>query len=156
MRLYSVGGLRAMRLLAASAAIMAAALAGGCSISMPIGGIWSASSPSSDATGAIGKPDSLSPTLTSADDSEVAKAIAAALDPEGPGARVTWRSVASGHHGAIVPVADPFADGGKTCRAFIATLATGGGGIGQSLQGSACRTDGGPWALQAVKPFAGG
>jgi 17 kDa outer membrane surface antigen len=137
------------RLRAGLAAALLGLFGGGCSMSFPMSSLLPDDEPTA-ATGSL-KPKPVSPLSPElgAEDWRRAKG-ALALDPQGNGAAVSWENPDSGMKGAFAPLGRPFVKGGEICRAFRASLGRRNGSA--SLQGSACRSSGGEWAVKEVKP----
>lgn len=91
------------------------------------------------------------PSLAADDWALASKALARALDPQGPGGAVVWENAASGARGSVTPVGLAYAADGQTCRAFLAEIA--GGAAVQRLQGRGCREGQGGWAVSDLRPF---
>jgi surface antigen len=155
------GGKGRFRLFARSAAICAALAAfplGGCSVSMPIGSIFS---PEEDpATGTVapaGDADAVrlegKPALTEAMDAEDVRrsqsAIALALDPEGNGVPVNWDNPQSGGKGEFRSAGAFYLNGGQLCRHFAATFEK--DSQAQAFDGSACRAGPQNWLIVDVR-----
>lgn len=128
---------------------LAALACGGCSVSMPMGGLGF----DAETTGSL-KPKPVSPLSSELDveDWRRAKsAMATALDPVGSGTAVAWDNPDSGLKGSIVPVGSPFVKADEICRAFVATITA--RGASRSLQATGCRISGTEWAVKDVKPW---
>jgi hypothetical protein len=138
--------------MAAAATLCLTLAMGGCMMGGPMASL----ALDEDVTGSIrasAPPPAASPLpALGADDWALAsKALASALDPQGPGAAVLWENTASGARGSITPVGLVYASDGQTCRAFLAEIA--GAAAVQRLQGRGCREGQGGWAVSDLKPF---
>lgn len=103
------------------------------------------------ATGSIARPDALLFKALDQEDGRRAKAaLAVALDPQGNGESVAWDNPQSGAKGSFVAVAPPFAKADKVCRAFEARVIADAGSE-RAVDGSACRDDGGDWAVAELR-----
>ena len=128
---------------------MATLACGGCSVSMPMGGLGF----DTETTGSL-KPKPVSPLSAELDGEDwrrAKSAMATALDPVGSGAAVAWDNPDSGLKGTIVPVGSPFVKADEICRAFVATITA--RGASRSLQATGCRISGPEWAVKDVKPW---
>lgn len=137
---------------AAALAVAGALLAGGCSVTFPIGSLVGADDEPLT-TGSI-RPVDVSPLaadLAGEDWRRARSALAVAVDPQGNGSSVSWDNPESGARGAFVPTSQPFVKNDEICRGFIAHLSL--PKEQRSLQGTACRPSGGEWAVRDVKPL---
>ncbi len=77
------------------------------------------------------------------------EALAAALDPQGPGAPVAWNSPYSKNKGIFAAQGKPYPMDDQVCRSFYATIikkdAT------EQLSGTACLHKSGDWAIAELK-----
>jgi len=133
---------------AALTAILIAATAGGCSLGGN-GGAF-AQMDDSDITGSIrANPVSTAPTET-----DLAFARNAASDVLTKGAKDSsqpWENPSTGARGSVTPLAQAYTADGRTCRDFLASYVN--GNSESWLQGAACRSGGGHWEIQSLKPW---
>ena len=140
---------RASHALAGAAVLCLSLTLGGC-VTGPLPGLAS----HDDVTGSIPAPApeaSPMPVLSGDDWTFASRALASALDPQGPGSAVVWESLASGMRGSMTPVGAVYEADGQTCRAFLAEIA--GRAPMQRLQGRGCREGRGAWAVSDLRPF---
>lgn len=128
---------------------------GGCATAIPLPS-FIATKEDPDVTGSIRQPSALSPSplspsLDSEDWRRAKGAMSVALDPQGNGMPVSWDNPKSGAKGVFRPVGEAKPVDDKICRSFVADLS--GSHPEQSLQGTACRDNGGDWALGPVTPW---
>jgi len=147
---------RASRAVAASATLCLSLALGGCIMGGPLGGPLTSLALDEDATGSIPVSAPMPaasplPSLAADDWALASKALARALDPQGPEGAVVWENAASGARGSVTPVGLAYAADGQTCRAFLAEIA--GGAAVQRLQGRGCREGQGGWAVSDLRPF---
>jgi surface antigen len=127
---------------------------GGCSVSMPIGSIFSAEE--DPATGTVQQPADTGtirvkgrPALTAAMDGEDTRrsqsAIALALDPEGNSLPVGWDNPQSGNKGEFRSTGAFYLDGNQLCRRFAATFEK--DSTVTAYDGSACRVGPQSWLI---------
>lgn len=123
---------------------VAALVASGCSMSIPLPGF--AADPV--VTGSTEKSDALLFKALDQEDWRRAKAaLDVALDPQGNGASVNWDNPASGARGSFEPTAAPIAGAGGVCRGFVAHMRPQ-AGTDRDVRGSACRDADGAWAVR--------
>ena len=126
--------------------ILIAATAGGCSLGGRDGAF--AQMESGDVTGSIGAVHA-GPTET-----DLAFARNAASDVLTKGAKDAsqpWENPSTGARGSVTPLAQAYTTDGRTCRDFLASYVN---GKSESwLQGAACRSGGGQWEIQSLKPW---
>jgi surface antigen len=141
---------------AAAACALAAMLTAGCTVGTPFeeyssrtGAPTTQAAPSDDeiVTGSI-KPASTNPldsVLAAADHAAVLTALGAALDPQSPGAPVTWTAAGGQGRGEARPTAMAKPLGDDICRPF----ALDGAGISGKFtaKGLACRNKRGDWRV---------
>jgi surface antigen len=103
----------------------------------------------SDITGSIGAAVHSGPTET-----DLAFARTAASDVLTKGtkdASQPWENPSTGARGSVTPLAQAYTTDGRTCRDFLASYVN---GKSESwLQGAACRSGGGRWEIQSLKPW---
>ncbi len=104
-----------------------------------------------DVTGSISPANPISSAMDIEDWRRARGAMGLALDPQGNGEPVTWDNPKSGAKGVFTPVGPAKPVDERICRAFIATV--GGALPPRALQGSACRSKDGEWAIGDVAPW---
>lgn len=62
-----------------------------------------------------------------------------------------WENPKTGARGMVTPVAAAYADGGLTCRDFLASYVR--DSAETWLQGDACKSDGGRWEVRSMTPW---
>ena len=139
---------RLYRLLAAATCCTVAT---GCSLTVPLPGLGSDTTPTGSIKAASGSP--FASEMDAEDWRRAKSAMETALDPQGNGASVGWSNPQSGAKGAFVPLAQPYPKDDGICRAFSAVLEFK-GNMGRKLRSSACRRNGGDWVVGAVTPMA--
>lgn len=143
-------GIRIGRGVARLAALAAALVAGGCSISFPVGSLVGDDVKTTGSLSQTGV-SPLSAELTAEDWRRARSALDVALDPFGNGSSASWDNPETGAKGAFLPLGQPYVKDGDVCRAFLADLSLQVGP--QAMQGTACRPSGGGWAITDVKPW---
>jgi surface antigen len=102
-----------------------------------------------DATGSIAAPARTGPT-----DTDLVFARTAASDVLTKGSKDAsqpWENPSTGARGSVTPLAQAYTAEGRTCRDFLASYVN---GPSESwLQGAACRSNGGQWEIQSLKPW---
>jgi surface antigen len=106
-----------------------------------------------DVTGSINPANAISSAMDMEDWRRARGAMGLALDPQGNGEPVAWDNPKSGAKGVFTPVGPAKPVDERICRAFIATV--GGALPPRALQGSACRSKDGEWAIGEVAPWTG-
>lgn len=142
------------RMASLPALLVSAALAGGCSITLPFMGKALDDEPEVVSTAALPTTKSalsFSADLGSEDLRRAHAALGVALDPQGNGAAVAWSNPESGAKGQFTPVGSPFLKNDEICRSFIASTELQSGQIWQ--QGTACRLSGSDWLLKELQAF---
>jgi surface antigen len=126
--------------------VLAAASAGGCSFGRDSGAF---AQMTADVTGSIAVPAGVNPT-----DTDLAFARTAASDVLTKGSKDAsqpWENPSTGARGSVTPLAQAYTAEGRTCRDFLASYVN---GKSESwLQGAACRSSGGRWEVQSLKPW---
>jgi surface antigen len=136
---------------------------GGCSMSYQLssydfssllGGSHKADT--SDITGSIGRrPErkTAAAKLPPNDDLAYAKAAVSKLLALGRKyASLPWENPRTGARGTITPITSAYAaDGGRTCRDFLASYIK--GSLQSWLQGEACKHHTGRWVVRSMKPW---
>lgn len=144
---------RSFSLSPAARPILIAALAlslSACSISTPLGPIFG-SSAHDTTTGSIAPQDArFSPEMTDEDWQQANAALQIAFDAKAAGRAALWQNSQTGLQGSIAPVSEPYAEGERNCRAFVASL---GAAPQRWYQGRACRTGEVPWGVVASAPW---
>lgn len=128
-------------------AILIGASAGGCSLARNEGAF--AQMAGGDATGSIAAPARNGPT-----DTDLAFARTAASDVLTKGSKDAsqpWENPSTGARGSVTPLAQAYTAEGRTCRDFLASYVN--GNSESWLQGAACRSGGGRWEIQSLKPW---
>jgi surface antigen len=132
-------------------------LAGGCS--MRLGAMFDKSKgDAADVTGSISAPaQPRTSARAAASDLEegdlmLAREAAAELFSRNTkDASLPWENPKTGARGMVTPVAATYADGGLTCRDFLASYVRDRGETW--LQGDACKGDGGKWEVRNMTPW---
>lgn len=147
-RLWGGEGLSAIVAKAAAAGVVLIGLAvGGCAMSGP-GGAFDMMT-DGEVTGALGGKGP-----TAADLAYARTAASDVLTRGDKDASQPWENPATGARGSVTPLAEAYAEDGRTCRDFLASYVN---GNNQSwLQGAACKGDHGRWEIHALKPWRQG
>ncbi|GAB1717151.1 MAG: hypothetical protein NTAFB05_21930 [Nitrobacter sp.] len=127
--------------------ILIGATAGGCSLARNDGAF--AQMTAGDTTGSIASPARTGPT-----DTDLAFARTAASDVLTKGSKDAsqpWENPSTGARGSVTPLAQAYTAEGRTCRDFLASYVN--GNSESWLQGAACRSGGGRWEIQSLKPW---
>jgi surface antigen len=147
-----------LRRLAATAALISALAAGGCSFRLD--SMFSGGEAEVEHTGSTPATNRQQADVdNSATPSEVdlayARAVAAdALARGGKDVSMPWENPHTGAGGNITPLAAAYTEGSLTCRDFLASYMR---GEKQSwLEGEACRTARGQWEVRSLKPLKQG
>jgi surface antigen len=138
--------------------------AAGCSLTLPFESSRSAalladpditgSIPQKDAAKKQIEPGIISPFFPKMDEEDFRRANAAlvtALDPQGNGGHVRWENNESQAKGSFAPIGNPYLVKDEICRVFVAMTAF--KAPEEWVQGTACRTGPGAWAIKDVKPW---
>ena len=121
--------------------------ASGCSLSIPIAGFVSDTTP----VGSIERPDALIFKALDQEDGRRARAaLAVALDPQGNGQNVGWSNPQSGAKGSFSAAAAPYSRAEQVCRAFRADVAVA-QQAGRAVEGAACRNGEGEWLVSEAR-----
>ncbi|WP_374306396.1 RT0821/Lpp0805 family surface protein [Methylocella sp.] len=123
------------------AVALAASLLSGCAFTMQVARF---STDNDDVTGSI-EPSPLDSLLDAEDWRRARAALSTALDPQGNGAEVAWDNPQSGAKGVFAPLAPPYPDDGKVCRAFRAQAKA--GDASRRVEGVACADKNGDWTI---------
>lgn len=134
-------------------------LAGGCSMSFPLGSFLtdkdeSEPAPKSEITGSIpARPAAKrsSEKINPGDWSLATVALQEALAKGEEGASVPWQNPSTGARGTVTPVANAFVQEGFACRNFLASHV--GNGSEQWFEGTACRVHRGEWDVRSTRPL---
>jgi surface antigen len=139
-----------------AALLLAGTLGGGCS--MRLGAMFDKSKDdAADITGSIPSPAPVTPRTAMAadlDEGDLALARLAAADLLERNARDSsqpWENPKTGARGMVTPVAATYADGGLTCRDFLASYVR--DKAETWLQGDACKSSGGKWQVRTMRPW---
>jgi len=139
-----------------------AAGAGGCSMSMELGSLFSEKSDEKtsadkvdarDVTGSL----PLQPThtenpgsgMTRADWTFATAALREAMQDNGDGTSIPWQNSATGVRGTVTPVSSAFVQDGFACRNFLASHI--GNGREGWFEGTACRVHRGLWEVRTAR-----
>lgn len=143
---FSVGRPRRTARSAVVLCILAPVLAmlGGCSIAMPVGGMFSNDDTLTTASIAPAQ-QVLSSEVTPEDWQFASMALGTAMDPLGTGTTSPWANPRTGIKGEFVAAGKPFVQNNRICRSFNATLNYQGGS--EDLKGTACRVSGDNWQV---------
>lgn len=130
-----------------AAAAFCAISVSGCSVAIPLSSMKTDDTP----TGSIDRAVALLPPSLDREDLRRAKAaMAVTLDPQGNGARATWKNPQSGAAGSFTAVGAPFADHDLVCRRFSGTVLSV-GDPERRLSGAACRVGDGTWVVRPAE-----
>lgn len=152
----------------AKLALLAVALipvlaAGGCSMSMELGSLFSGKSEESadtvegdpDVTGSLplqparaGSPEA---RMTSADWTFATAALREAMQYSGADASIPWQNPATDARGTVTPISSAFIQDGFSCRNFLASYV--GDGREGWFEGTACRVHRGRWDVRTARPL---
>jgi surface antigen len=148
-----------------AAFLLAASLfVAGCSLTMPFESTRSASLLTDpDITGSIPQkaddakqagPGIVSiffPKMDEEDFRRANSALVTAMDPQGNGGHVRWENNESHAKGSFAPIGNAYLVKDDICRVFVAMAAF--KGPEEWVQGTACRTGPGTWAIKETKPW---
>jgi surface antigen len=109
-----------------------------------------------DATGSVDRGVETA-AMVAPSEGDLAYARAAAVDAmahEAKDSSTPWTNPDSGASGNITPLGTAYGQGNLLCRGFLASYAR---GPAQAwLQGEACRTGSGKWAVRSLRPLSRG
>lgn len=135
-----------------------AALSGGCSMSWQLGsfGKFKDKDEPQEVTGTVVPVAAYAQAGVTEADLALARAAASSVLERGAEASQKdlsqfWENPQTGAHGMVTPLASAYADGGLTCRDFLASHVQ--ERTETWLQGEACRQPGGKWQVRSLKPW---
>ena len=142
-----------------SAALLMALAAGGCSSSISLSSLLSASNEDKAAkteiTGTLPlQPASLAvaePSMTQTDWTLAKTALREALNRREDGASIPWENPMNGARGTVTPIAAAYQRDGFACRNFLASNVR--QGRESWFEGTACRMHRGEWDIQSSRPL---
>jgi surface antigen len=154
----TVACLKAASLLAVSLVVA------GCSLTLPFESSRSSALVADpDITGSIPQKDasqkqsepgivsSFFPKMDAEDFRRANAALVTALDPQGNGGHVRWENTESQAKGSFAPIGNAYLVKDDICRVFVAMTSF--KAPEEWVQGTACRTGPGAWAIKDVKPW---
>lgn len=122
-----------------------------CSISMPLSPFGAAQEPLT--TGSIGPVSPLAEKHDHEDWRRARAALAVALDPQGPGTRVSWDNPETGNGGAFESASKAYVKDDRVCRDFAAELSFAEKSP-RAVSGIACRMSEADWRIDTLAPRA--